>query len=111
MLFTSQEEKRTPVPLRLLFLLTGMPFLRPHYRKCSLIPQRSAKCALPGEVSSKSPWGGGVPASLGSCAFPQLEEAIDCETHHRFHNSLWEWGGRNPALSTHIYISELGRRF
>ena len=92
MLFTSQEEKRTPVPLRLLFLLTGMPFLRPHYRKCSLIPQRSAKCALPGEVSSKSPWGGGVPASLGSCAFPQLEEAIDCETHHRFHNSLWEWG-------------------
>ena len=92
MLFTSQEEKRTPVPVRLLFLLTGMPFLRPHYGKCSLIPQRSAKCALPGEVSSKSPWGGGVPASLGSCAFPQLEEAIDCETHHRFHNSLWEWG-------------------
>ena len=91
MLFTSQEEKITPVSLCVLFLLTGMPFLRPHYSKCSLIPRCSNKCALSGEVSTKSPWGGGVPASLGSCAFPQLEEA-NCEMHHRFHNSLWGWG-------------------
>lgn len=44
----------TSVPLHMLVLLPGVSFLQ----KMLTHPESSAKYALPGEVSTQSPWGG-----------------------------------------------------
>lgn len=95
--------------LHVLFLWSGLSFLL--YNLITENAHSSLKALLNVLCLGKFPPSLlGEDESLPLWVLPQLEDAIDCEMHHRFHNSFG--GKRNRAVSVHtIYISELCRCF